>query len=523
MYNHKNKLIVNSSIFIKLFDLCRASTSIESSQENCKYQAAQALIDSYEKAKSSLSMVRTKRQSDFDKLRRDKQQIVQTIKELRMKLNKHLDELEQTSLTTLEQRYGKLEEKVCSEIRYIQEILNDWDINMRGLTSAKNRSEISKFWQATENGTKLKQKSDALVDTIKKRTKSESLEFVITPEIVNGSLDLQSFGTFVDDTIHEYTTTLQGEYDITIETDESFADSDITGCCVMGNGLVILADSTNANIKKLDKHFSVTDTCNLQDTPCTLCPVNESEVAVSLPKKKIVQFVSVKGHMKLESSVYVGYGCMCLEYSSELKRLYITYDQPMEICVFNMEGQVLQTISDVLKDIPKEVKGHNMMKHAESARDEIHTRSLSRSLSLRLGKNKKKQKEQERERIFVTLEEIMLSSSEGRIYACDIGKGLIVLSLSGEVISTIRNFKEMPEFAAKRICKGYHEDFFVYGQSEKTREHGLLYIGKDKKVKRISGDICDSDLIEAMCFDKNTNQLIVSTNSNNYIKVYTVF
>lgn len=369
---------------------------------------------------------------------------------------------------------------------------------------------------------------------MKNNAKSEKLEFVLCQGLKTGKFDLKSFGRFVENRIYDYTTSLQDEYEIRIPTDDTDLECDITGCCVMLDGAIILADSSNANLKKLNETYKVTASCNLPDPPCDVCAISDNEVAVAIPKKKIIQFVSVAHELKLGSFLSVGYNCMCVDYSKALDRLYITYNWPMQICVLKRNGEVLQTIWGTNKENSnqdttsesactgsKQPTDKSMTEYTATKPGTDHAKSTKRSLFCIPYKKSK----HEKHGIFSYLEEIMFNLMEKRIYACDSERGLIVLSDDGEVILIVRNFREMPQFSAKRISRGCNNDFFVYGQSEKTNEFGILHIGEKKKVERIRGDILkmrDLGNIEVMCFDRLTNQLIVATKGDNYIKVFSV-
>ena len=479
----------------------------------------------YEKSKVNLSSLEARRMTDIDKLQKDKSKIINTIKCIRENLNKQLDMLEKESLRELDIRCQRSEERIKNEVKDIQGISNMWENKMKEVQLFKG-VDVSEFKKVVHEGKLLKEKSDALWEHIRNKSESERLDFIPNQDIKNGKFDLKSFGNFVDDRIYEYNTSLQDEYDISVKTDDADLDCDITGCCVMSDGSVILVDHTNANLKKLSKDFKVLASCNLPEPPCDVCAINDTEVAVTLPTKKSVQFVKVTGELKLGKSLYVGYGCMCIEYCATSQRIFLTYDRPMQICVFSKEGEFLHVIwskkeQTPVKDCDKKDRTDLNLDTKKKLTEKTNSSSMLSCIS-----DKSRKSKIEKRGIFHYLEEIMLSLFDKRLYVCDMERGLIVLSVDGHVISVVRNFREMPDFAPRRICRGCNDDFFVYGQSEKSKEFGILHIGKDKKVEKIKGDILrrpDIGDIEAMCFNRLTNQLIVTTKADNCIKVFNVF
>ncbi|XP_060578064.1 uncharacterized protein LOC132735163 isoform X2 [Ruditapes philippinarum] len=490
----------------------------------CIYQEVQNLIDLYEKSKANLSTVEAKRIADIDELKKDKTKIKNTIKDIRGNLNKQLDRIEKESLRELDIRSQRSEDRIRNEVKYIQEMSHKWDNKMREVELFKG-NDVYEFQRVVYEGKMLKEKSDTLWEHVKKN-ESERLDFVPNQDICNGKFDFKSFGNFVDDRIYEYNTSLQDEYDISIKTDDTDLDCDITGCCVMSDGSVILADHTNANLKKLNINFKVLSSCNLPGPPCDVCAISNTEVAVTLPTKKTVQFVTVDGELKLGKSLYVGYGCMCIEYCSTSQQIFLTYDWPMQICVFSKDGDFLHVIwskkeqSLTNEGLSKKEKIDSKTDAKKQLTEKTNSSSMFSCIS-----DKSRKSKSEKKGIFHYLEEIMFSSGDQRLYVCDLEKGLIVLSVDGHVISVVRNFREMPEFAPRRICKGCNDDFFVYGQSEKSKDFGMLHIGRDKKVVKMRGDLLrrqDLGDIEAMCFNRLTNQLIVTTKADNWIKVFNV-
>lgn len=489
----------------------------------CFFQEIQNLIDNYEKAKANLSTIEAKRTAGMDKLKDDKSRIANTIKDIRGNLNVQLDRLERESLRELDIKCKRLEDKLQNEIENIREIANNWDNNMKHVMEVGRKSDINALKKILENGSTLKRKGDELMEKARKNTDTEKLDFIPSQEIITGKFDLKALGYFVDDKIHEYNTFLQDEYDISIETDDSDTECDITGCCVMPDGTVILADNSNANLKKLNETYKVVASCNLPEPPCDLCPTADNEVAVSLPRKKTVLFVTAGEELQLNNSLYVGYGCMCVDFDMNLQRLFVTYDWPEQIRVFKRDGEFLHAIWGTEKDTFETAERETKDQKPDNTKANTTSGSSKSKLFCIPFKSKKSKKV--KQPIFSSLEDIMFSSSDGRLYSCDLEKGLIVLTDDGQVISTVRNFREMPEFTPKRICKGCNNDFFLYGQSEKTTEFGILHIGKDKTVEKIKGDVemmDDIDEIEAMCFNSNTNQLILTTKADNFIKVFNV-
>lgn len=479
------------------------------------------VIEMYERSKTLLHEAKEKRQADMRKVREERERTENEIRAIRQNLEQELEKLETDALSELDLRHQRCEISISHDIESAEQYLCSWEENMNKLCEPDDKQELEDLIKVLST---LEQETCHMLTDAATHTYFEQLKFVVNPEIQTSEFNFPSFGHFAGDSLHEFNTKLLGEHDITCDTDLEETGSDITDCCVMSDGTVVLADSSNANLKHLDKIFNVTASCHLPDPPCGVCTIDSSLVACTIPKRKTVLFVSVGKQMITQRYIYVGYGCMCVKYSPETSHLYVTYDIPMQICVFNLEGGLIQEIWRNTSYSHKDSFGRGYDKGNTTATGD------SKIPSGKVNKKRKvfcfpSKKISKKDGIFTMLEDILVIASEDRIYAGDADQGLVVLSLNGSVITTIRNFRQFPEFSPRRICEGYDKEFFIFGQSEKTKEYGILYIDRHKKVQKLEGDFCVMDDIEeteAICYNRFTGQLIVSLKGEHKIKIFSV-
>ncbi|KAH3873804.1 hypothetical protein DPMN_037044 [Dreissena polymorpha] len=219
------------------------------------------------------------------------------IRELRKQLNAALDELENTTLKELD------------EIRYIlQTTLKENADNCSRLK--KELQQISKEVQGLCDESNKELEFIASRKCLNKIQESESYlkenpVKVQSPMILQANIDIQqylstqsSLGRIVYNMpsltlkmIQDQVLTVKrkSEYNVEKSADKAWTCL-ITGICRMRSGQVIVVDYNNENVKLLDPHYNVSSHCDVFGTPCDICQITSSEVAVTLYDAR-VQFL----------------------------------------------------------------------------------------------------------------------------------------------------------------------------------------------------------------------------------------
>ncbi|XP_053389006.1 uncharacterized protein LOC128552034 [Mercenaria mercenaria] len=82
----------------------------------------------------------------------------------------------------------------------------------------------------------------------------------------------------------------------------------ITVCCVLPTGHILFADVFNAKLIKMDRYYSVLNTCDLPELPRDVCYIDSNVAVVALFGKKL-QFVDVTEGLTLTKSVNTVHAC----------------------------------------------------------------------------------------------------------------------------------------------------------------------------------------------------------------------
>lgn len=248
--------------------------------------------------------------------------------------------------------------------------------------------------------------------------------------------------------------------------------------------------------------------------------------------------------MRLTGDIDVGFPCMSVSTNKGL--IFVAFDWPKQISVFNRKGERLNEFRKYTpiptevkqketkvkkvnktktKTMEKKDKGAEEQHNSKSEPADIKNSKGGKLFKLPFLKSKTKSSDKDKENIFEMIEEIMIDFNSETIYACDKVKGLIMIEEGGNSVTHIKNFKNFPLFSAMRICKGKTSDFFLYGKSQRTNKSAIFHIDREKSVRILEGDgDFEADLVdvEAMCYDPLTSRMILTRAGHSLISVFEV-
>ena len=95
--------------------------------------------------------------------------------------------------------------------------------------------------------------------------------------------------------------------DVRLTVDKALPN--IKGCCCMPGGKLVLCDDYNVNIKILDNALSVKDSLTLPGSPRDVAAIDHSQVVVTLPVRRELQFINVIPSLKKLRAVSVDKRC----------------------------------------------------------------------------------------------------------------------------------------------------------------------------------------------------------------------
>ncbi|XP_045216928.2 tripartite motif-containing protein 45-like [Mercenaria mercenaria] len=214
--------------------------------------------------------------------------VLADIKKFRKEINKRLDELEkqaENAAKTIQQENNK-------NLKTIETTCNDVTKSLKASSDTIKHLNTSK--QADKLFVELKL-AEKMIKDYEKRVHHLAAYDVkeynfIQNEAISTLLDKErSLGTFSGQTSH------QGK--ICVKTSKDEGRCWITGMTLLTPDLLIITDYNNKAVKMVDtRSQSVIDHMQQDTKPWGVTSVNSTELAVTLPDKKIIQFISVSSN-----------------------------------------------------------------------------------------------------------------------------------------------------------------------------------------------------------------------------------
>jgi hypothetical protein len=236
----------------------------------------------------------------------------------------------------------------------------------------------------------------------------------------------------------------------------------------MEDGTIILADSNNKKLKRLHNYnYTVTDYCDLPEWPCQVRMINNTQVAVTLSKKKEVHFISLERQMKTINKIKTDFECYCLAYAKN--NLYIA-DSQTSVYVYTLSGRKLKQFS-------KDQSGHML---------------------------------------FSNIQSITVSKDATRIYVGDTYNGLIVLDNNGQVISSF-NDKQLEWVTCCYLTEA--GSVLVSGY----RSNNVLQFTSDGKlIGEVIKAECGKEGIWSVCCNQQMTKMCIYRQEEDNIEVYDI-
>jgi hypothetical protein len=178
-------------------------------------------------------------------------------------------------------------------------------------------------------------------------------------------------------------------YNVKVKSDNDSCN--VKSACCMEDGTIILVDGFNVKLKQLDRYnYTVTDYCDLPRQPWQVCMINNTQVAVTIPSKEEVHFISLERNMKTTNKLKTDFSCTGLAYANN--NLYIA-DNDTSVYMYTLSGRKLNQFSN-------DQSGH---------------------------------------RLFSDIYSLAVRQDATRIYVADWYNGLIVLDNNGQIITSFND------------------------------------------------------------------------------------
>ncbi|XP_060608462.1 uncharacterized protein LOC132760492 [Ruditapes philippinarum] len=328
---------------------------------------------------------------DKQRLLKRKVEILADIRKFRQEINDHLDKLEKSSIDEIESKVKCLEDKIEDSLKQLQANKSRIRSANNKLTSTNtNYSEVFVYVKMGEDAANVATK---YMEHAKIKSTVGNIEFQPDRTILTQLEQKKTIGTLSEKPTKTADNLFQikgnQSYDVKVNSDENVCY--IKSACCMEDDTIILADYNNMKLKRLHSYnYTVTDYCDLPGNPWHVCMINNTQVAVTVPYKQEVHFISLERNMKTTNKINTDFPCYGLAYANN--NLYIS-DRSTSVYMYTLSGRKLNQFS-------KDQSGHKLFSYMYS---------------------------------------LAVSKDANRIYVADSNNGLIVLDNNGLVITTFND------------------------------------------------------------------------------------
>ncbi|XP_060562273.1 uncharacterized protein LOC132721913 [Ruditapes philippinarum] len=276
--------------------------------------------------------------------------VIGDIKKFRQEINQRLDELErqaEDAAKVIEQennKHLKAVERACEDITKSLKISSD---KVKQLNRTKQTDKLFIDLKLAEKTIKdMEGKQLKLSSYYIKEHNFQPNDVMLNlfkTEKSLGTLTQKTFNTECQPVqVKSRQSSHQGK--ICVNTSKDKYECFITGTTLLTPDLLIITDCSNKAVKMVDTSSqSVSDQLQLHDQPWDITTVTSTDLAVTLPNKQTIQFISISSN-KLIKKHTVKVDGKCHGISCYQAKLVVSFSHHAKIQTFDMNGTILTTI-----------------------------------------------------------------------------------------------------------------------------------------------------------------------------------
>ncbi|XP_060568781.1 uncharacterized protein LOC132727327 [Ruditapes philippinarum] len=272
------------------------------------------------------------------------------IKKFRQEINQRLDDFERQT----EDAAKVIEQENNKHLKAAETTCKDMKKSLK--TSLDNIKQLNISKQANKLFMELKL-AEKTIQNMEGKTQQllsydiKEHNFRSNNVILNLIKTEKSLGTLTQKTFYTESQSVQiksrqfsHEGKICVKTSKDKSRCYITGMTLLTPDLLIITDCNNNAVKMVDTSSqSVSDQLQLDNEPWDITTVTSTELAVTLPDKQTIQFISISSNKLIKKhTVKVGgdcYGVSCYQGKLVVSLLY-----PAKLQILDMNGTILTTI-----------------------------------------------------------------------------------------------------------------------------------------------------------------------------------
>ncbi|XP_052781820.1 uncharacterized protein LOC128218247 [Mya arenaria] len=285
---------------------------------------------------------------------------INELRKFRNEINQYLDKREHKLLEEIEQNKRKSESVLSELISNCQDIIAATEkLKVKLKTQEVNNNQL--FISGTRAIKELVGLQSALKDIRGKKsvlyfkfTRDPAIEQLLASCTAIGRVD-QVASDLADRQKQRHWPALnQSRTDLSQSQFRKLPDipvkalTDTNNCCLSSVALLpgdrlILADRNNFSIKLVDTLTNrVVSKVNLPSDPWDLCLLPGDRAAITLPRLKMIQFLSTQGNVTQQDVVIVDGECRGIDFCDD--NLIVSFTNPPKVVLMNMKGKVKKSV-----------------------------------------------------------------------------------------------------------------------------------------------------------------------------------
>ena len=265
------------------------------------------IIDKTKTLRMKIEQLQQERDKDRTNITRMKDTCRKEITTFRKELNDFLDHLERDIIQDLEKYEKKWKQLIDDQIKSLTTTLKMIDLDYKLLEETKYDNKAETMFASDIKISKSLSEYGAVLDDLQNNFERSDLCFQRNSKLVELQQAIDSLGSIKekDSVSYKGTSTkvvlgmkAQSSSQHNVQLDDDKENPCITECCFMPSGDLVLCNRNNYKLKLLDRTFKVKDSLSLTDRPWSLSVIDNSNVIVTIPDTKQLQYVQLVPHMK---------------------------------------------------------------------------------------------------------------------------------------------------------------------------------------------------------------------------------
>ena len=266
-----------------------------------------SIIDKTKTLRLKIEQLQQERSKDRTNITRMKDTCRKEITTFRKELNDFLDHLERNIIQDLEKYEKKMKQLIDDQIKSLTTALEMIDLDYKLLEDAKRDNKTETMFASDIKISKSLTEHEAVLDDMLKNFERPDLCFQRNSKLVKMQQIIDSLGSLKEQHSVSYKGTstkivlglkIQSSNHYCVRLDDDKTISWISGCSFMPSGDLVLCDRNNGKVKFLDRKCKDKDSLSLNDKPWSLSVIDDSNVIVTLPDTKQLQYIQLVPHMK---------------------------------------------------------------------------------------------------------------------------------------------------------------------------------------------------------------------------------